>query len=438
VRELKKDNNREIYLGAAMPLLSPLELDRIPDALKQHPRWVIWRRFCYPEPGGTEPPHWLIMPLNARTGEPASLDEPRDFSTFEDAAAACLKDRETGPGFVLEETDTFAVIEIADALTRDGAITDGARTPVARLGSYTERLPDGRGLRILVRANLPPGGRQRGIIEMYESHRFVALTGWRWSGTSSRIEMRQADLEALHREIFPPAPPRRTVLAEPPTGDAELLMRAFRGPNGARVERLYHGDTAGIPGDRGAADLALCTMLAGHSGNDPARLDRLFRASALFRERWDRPQYSDGSTYGSATIAKALEGYIFAPLVTTSAPSMVAVAPATPPVAARLPQPDPPAPVHDVVAPVGAEAAPNVVPTSPVVMRPVDPLLFAERQGRSEGMAKREEVLTAHEAAKMLKISPRLLRRTFQPWRRFGGSPRGDRWLLSQILAPEG
>jgi hypothetical protein len=45
-----------------------------------------------------------------------------------------------------------------------------------------------------------------------------------------------------------------------------------------------------------------------------------------------------------------------------------------------------------------------------------------------------ERVLTANEAAELLRISPRMLRRGVPPWRRFGRSPSGDRWLLSDLL----
>jgi putative DNA primase/helicase len=430
----KKEMGPNNYLGAVIPLLWPPSLEQIPEALKRQARWVVWRRFCYPEPDGSEPPHWLILPLSARTGEAASLDDPKDLSAFEDASAVCAQGGETGPGFVLDETDPLTVVEIADAVTTEGAVTDEARALVVRLDSYTELMPDGRGLRVLVRAFLPPGGRQRGVVEMYESHRFVALTGWRLTEMPERIQARQAQMEAFHRETFPPAAPRRTTFKEPAPGDAELLMWAFRDPNGTRIERLYRGDSTGVPGDRTAADLALCTMLAAHTGNDPSRLDRLFRASALFREKWDQKHYSDGSTYGEATVSKALEGYVFAPPAAAAPPRPK---PATLPSetmkeTASAPETfDTTIATHDAVAPM--VVAPPV--PSPAFLGTADLVLFAACQGRAEGMAKREEVLTAHEAAEILKISPRLLRRTFQPWRRFGNSPRGDRWLLSQILA---
>jgi hypothetical protein len=58
-------------------------------------------------------------------------------------------------------------------------------------------------------------------------------------------------------------------------------------------------------------------------------------------------------------------------------------------------------------------------------------------QGRAQGLAMTERVLTAHECAAVLQLSVSLFRQTVKPWKRFGNSPRGDRWLLSQILSLE-
>lgn len=65
-------------------------------------------------------------------------------------------------------------------------------------------------------------------------------------------------------------------------------------------------------------------------------------------------------------------------------------------------------------------------------------LIEAREQGRAQGLAMQEEVLTASEAAAFLKITTRMLRMTIPPWRRFGKDTSGDRWLRSQLLAVSG
>ena len=44
------------------------------------------------------------------------------------------------------------------------------------------------------------------------------------------------------------------------------------------------------------ADLSLCCKLAFWSGKDKQQMDRLFRKSALFRDKWDTKHHADGAT----------------------------------------------------------------------------------------------------------------------------------------------
>lgn len=69
--------------------------------------------------------------------------------------------------------------------------------------------------------------------------------------------------------------------------------------------------------------------------------------------------------------------------------------------------------------------------------QPVPVMAIAEAQGRAQGLAQSERVLTAKEAADLLHISVRMLRRTAKPYRRFGNSIQGDRYLLSDLLRPD-
>jgi len=83
--------------------------------------------------------------------------------------------------------------------------------------------------------------------------------------------------------------------------DEELVRKASSASNGEIFARLWSGDTGGY-GSHSEADLALCGMLAFWTGGDPIRMDRLFRASGLYREKWERAGYRDG------TISEALKG----------------------------------------------------------------------------------------------------------------------------------
>ncbi len=72
-----------------------------------------------------------------------------------------------------------------------------------------------------------------------------------------------------------------------------------------RVRDLFEGDISGNNNDHSSADLALTRLLAGRGlGHDD--IDQVFRASKLYRPKWD--EMRGHNTYGQITIAKALEG----------------------------------------------------------------------------------------------------------------------------------
>ena len=121
------------------------------------------------------------------------------------------------------------------------------------------------------------------------------------------IPERQAPLDALHARVFPVASPAATAPGPVVTlaladGDVVALARAAR--NGAKFAALWSGDRGGY-GSASEADAALVGLLAFYTGPDPARLDRLFRASGLYRPKWDERR--GAATYGERTIALCLQ-----------------------------------------------------------------------------------------------------------------------------------
>jgi hypothetical protein len=88
-----------------------------------------------------------------------------------------------------------------------------------------------------------------------------------------------------------------------PRSDAAVLELCRRAANASKFEGLYdRGDLSGHGGDESRADQALVSMMAFYT-QDPDQLDRLFRGSALCREKWtSRPDYR------RRTIEKSLVG----------------------------------------------------------------------------------------------------------------------------------
>ena len=125
-------------------------------------------------------------------------------------------------------------------------------------------------------------------------------------GTPTTIENRQAEIEALHREVFRKPPPKDTGPHTDPhleLSDRELIDRGHQARNGAKFARLWQGNATGYPSPS-EATAALLEMLVFWCGDDPARVGRLFRQSGLMRKKWNRDQ--SGSTWGAIEIQKAI------------------------------------------------------------------------------------------------------------------------------------
>jgi hypothetical protein len=88
--------------------------------------------------------------------------------------------------------------------------------------------------------------------------------------------------------------------------DGALIAKAHGSADGVLFASLWSGDAAIQGNNHPAADLALCDKLAFWTGCDSGRMDRLFRQSGLYREKWYKPHGSDGKTYGERTIQKAI------------------------------------------------------------------------------------------------------------------------------------
>ncbi len=80
-----------------------------------------------------------------------------------------------------------------------------------------------------------------------------------------------------------------------------LITNLTKQKNGDKFSKLYHdGDTSDY-GSPSEADCALCAMIAFRTGPDAMTIDKVFRTSALYREKWEREDYR------TATIAQGIE-----------------------------------------------------------------------------------------------------------------------------------
>ena len=278
--------------------------EAVPTELKECVQWVLW---CFEERSGkpTKVPY-------TTEGAIASSTDHGTWSSFDTCIAAYRDSGYDGIGFVLSTSAGIVGIDLDGCRDPEtGAITEEAKHIVFRLRSYTEVSPSGRGLHILIYGTLPRGRRRKGPVEMYDSGRFLTVTGCVYGGLGEIVHD-QESIDAVREDVFGPKAGDAlgdTVAVKPvatPLEDAPLLEKAASAKNGVKFSRLYYDGAADRYPSDSEADLALCAELAYWTHGDRKQIDRLFRGSARYRSKWD--ERHGAQTYGEMTIAKACEG----------------------------------------------------------------------------------------------------------------------------------
>lgn len=268
------------------------------------PQWVNWRL----ESRDGKP---TKVPYDPRTGKRANSTDSSTWGTYADAISA-MADFD-GVGIVLSDGDSLTAIDLDNVRDPNtGEIEPWGKAIIGRLNSYAEVSPSGTGVHVFVLGKLPPGSRCRrqfetGLIEIYSRERYLTYTGKHLDETPLRIEQRQAEIDAIHRELFANQRPRGAAepirVAPVAASDEELLERIRASKEGPKFLRLMNGDISDYDGDHSAADLAYCNNLAFWLGKDRKRMDAWFRRSGLMRNKWD--ERHGASSYGVLTIERA-------------------------------------------------------------------------------------------------------------------------------------
>lgn len=279
----------------------------IPREMRDNPAWVVWRY----EPSPSNPEKLTKVPYSAHDGNLASSTDPETWATFRKALLYHVdNDWTDGIGMVVCDADDFVGIDLDHCRNAEtGEIEPWAQKVIDTVNSYTEVTPSNSGLRIFARGSLPPTGRKRGDFEIYESGRYLTVTGRHLDGTPMTVEPRELEIRRVHREVWPDqGKPQSTDRQKPQPVDAsdeDLLRMAQDAANGSKFSELWGGGLAGHP-SQSEADMALCMMLAFWTGCDAGRIDSLFRRSGLMRPKWDIRHFGGGETYGAHTVDAAI------------------------------------------------------------------------------------------------------------------------------------
>lgn len=289
----------------------------IPRELTSVPNWIVWRYEHNEDGKATKVPY---RPRSPRVH--ASATDRATWTSYQFAASVAAKDPTiAGVGWVFADGEDITGIDLDACIDPETGLMEAwADELVDAFDTYTEISPSGTGVKLWchgttwhngkrnVHLELPEWehGKARAI-EVYSKERYFCVTGKPWPGTRNTLEGCQDQLDALCAWLFPPVEPRVAPVQRRPItlSDREILDHAYAASNGANIRALFEsGDCSPYGGDESAADMALVSHLAFWAGADAARIDQLFRSSALYRPKWDARRGQQ--TYGQRTIEKAL------------------------------------------------------------------------------------------------------------------------------------
>ena len=279
-----------------------------PRELAALPQWVCWH--LEPDPKGGKA---RKVPYNPTTGRKASSTDPKSWVPLEQAVVAQQQYHYKGLGFVFTAEGGVVGVDI-DHCLEQGALSQIASEIVQRYPTYTEVSPSGTGLHLFYRGTMTAKGNKNSDtgVEMYAHSRFFTMTGNRLENTPTEIADGTEALPWIHETYVAKQKPTRKaksskMLRSYSLSDEQVLEKARSAQNAESFSCLWDGQWQGAYGSQSEADLALCCSLAFWTGKDPVQMDRLFRQSKLFREKWDTVHHADGATYGAETIQQALE-----------------------------------------------------------------------------------------------------------------------------------
>lgn len=275
-----------------------MNFENIPDEMRSLKQWACYRTY---EKDGKK----KKVIISPNDGKFAKSNEPATWATFDNAKRYCQRYKYEGLTFALTHGITF--IDIDHAVEKDtGKILSKDAEELLSVfpDTFIERSVSGTGIHILVKGSLPEDALKRNDnkgLEMYDTCRFICMTGNLLSDTTELKDCTQT-IAAINYAYIGKKKVYEPIYTQSTKSDSDLVRAIENSRQGEKFRRLYGGDTSGYQ-SHSNADFALCSILAWWT-NDFSQIDRIFRNSGLYRDKWDSLRGS--LTYGAKLIQDAM------------------------------------------------------------------------------------------------------------------------------------
>ena len=280
--------------------------------LMKKTQWICWK---YEERDGKA----TKVPYNPKTGGKAQSNNPATWAKFDfalDKSSAF-----NGLGFMF--ADGICGIDI-DNKVGDFGLENQAQVIITLFDTYTERSPSGKGYHIIFKCDVSKISTLNGKLDekYYQKNPYNELECY-FSGITNRYFTYTGDIvrdkpiedrteqvltfldnymlrDNFKKQKEPESEPRQSQHSKSPPSD--ILDKIRKSKQGVKFNALFdRGDISAYNNDDSAAEQALCNILAWWLRGDFNEIDRYFRQSALYRDKWERADYR------TQTINRAIE-----------------------------------------------------------------------------------------------------------------------------------
>ncbi len=263
--------------------------------------WICWK---YEIKNGKH----TKVPKSAAGGATGTTERWRKtWVTYDDAILAKERINADGVGFILPKGYFFLDIDgrsVNDAF---------AKRLLKRFDTYAESSVSGNGIHIYGKCDLskiPTYTDKTGNlklskdfyqknsgngIELYFAgitRRFAAFTG----NVISNMPLKDCSaktLLTLNEDMRRSSKPVDAVYDDAEIFDIICELRKQK--NSAKFIKLFDDGDYSDYGSHSEADAALCAMIAFRAGDEASLIDKIFRLSALYREKWERDDYREST-----------------------------------------------------------------------------------------------------------------------------------------------
>jgi hypothetical protein len=279
------------------------DFDAIPSDFTKQNNWILWKYILNNH-------KWTKIPYQIN-GTKADATSQKTWCSFNDAKTAFKSGKFDGIGFAIGKSGLVCIDVDHESQWPNG----GLESLLSGLNDkyYKEQSPSGDGYHLWIKASKPNGmgckskNFHNSLVEVYNSDRYITMTG---AVIKPYIQPQEAQAEL--ENVFSPLIKNTTPAIEntPLTVthfDDETIINKIKNQNnktyGSKLFIQLH-KSGFATGDNSSDDLSYMNTLAFYTSCNPTQMDRIYRTSAIFRNKWDEKR--GDFTYGEITIQKAI------------------------------------------------------------------------------------------------------------------------------------